>query len=184
MSWTTESETDNLGFLLERRAQNAEQGEWTAVADYKSAVALAGQGSTTQRTDYQYSDSAVLPGVEYGYRLGDVDYGGNLTWHQTVQVTVHAAEQPTQATEFGLHRAYPNPFNPAVTLGYDITSDNQTILQVFNVRGQLVATLVDEYQPANSYSLAWQPNTLSAGVYLVRLQSGGMVNVQKVVYVK
>ncbi|MFH1853565.1 MAG: T9SS type A sorting domain-containing protein, partial [Candidatus Neomarinimicrobiota bacterium] len=184
LAWTTESETDNLGFLLESRAECIEQGEWTTVADYKSAVALAGQGSTTQRTDYQYTDCAVLPGVTYFYRLGDVDYAGNLTWHQTVQVTVPAAEQATQATEFGLHRAYPNPFNPAVTLSYDITSDNQTTLQVFNVRGQLVATLVDEYQPANSYSLSWQPNLLSAGVYLVQLQNGGQVNVQKVVYVK
>jgi len=83
-----------------------------------------------------------------------------------------------------LQNAYPNPFNPAVTLRYGLTKDAQTILQVYNMRGQLVETLVNMHQLAGTYDINWQPVNLSAGVYIVRLQSGNQTNLQKVVFVK
>lgn len=106
-----------------------------------------------------------------------------MTWHKTVEITVEAGDMQ-MPLEFGLHKAYPNPFNPSVTLNYGLQKDAQTTLRVFNMRGQLVETLVNENQNIGNYSVQWQPVNLSTGVYIVKLQSGNKVNLQKVVFVK
>jgi len=187
LNWSTESEIENLGFIIQRKsavgANHDLPSEWLDIASYITNDALEGHGSTTARHDYQYSDTKVQPGVTCTYRLGDVDFSGNVTWHQTVEITVEA-ESAKIPTEFGLQNAYPNPFNPAVTLRYGLTKDAQTILQVYNMRGQLVETLVNMHQLAGTYDINWQPVNLSAGVYIVRLQSGNQTNLQKVVFVK
>jgi len=85
---------------------------------------------------------------------------------------------------FTLYPAYPNPFNPSVTLSYSLTKDARTSLKVYNVLGQAVATIVDTWQGSGNYSYTWQPQNLSAGIYLVRLESGNKTNLQKVVFVK
>jgi len=80
LSWRTESETENLGFIIERRSM--ENGGWEEIASYTTTDALAGHGSTPEAHEYYYLDEAVVPGVTYAYRLGDVDYAGKVTWHK------------------------------------------------------------------------------------------------------
>jgi len=164
LRWSTESELENLGFMLQRRKSEAD--EWEPVADYLSDAALAGNGSTTEKHDYQYTDKTLQPGLTYEYRLGDVDYSGRVTWHKEVRVKIKV-EDVKMPVEFGLHRAYPNPFNPAVTLSYG-----------------LEAALVSAYQLPGAYDIIWQPKNLGAGVYILRLQSGNKTNLQKIVFVK
>ena len=57
-------------------------------------------------------------------------------------------------------------------------------LKVYNLRGELVKVLISTYSLKGTYSYNWQPRNLSAGIYLVRLESGNQTNLQKVVYVK
>jgi len=83
-----------------------------------------------------------------------------------------------------LKSAYPNPFNPAVTIPYNLTEDDQMSLKVYNLRGELVKVLKSTYALKGTYSVTWQPQNLSAGIYIVRLESGHKTNIQKVVYVK
>ena len=182
LKWVTESEIENLGFILSRRLK-AQSLKWTEIASYLTNDALAGHGSTTQRHAYRYTDTTVEPGATYEYRLGDVDYRGNVIWHDAVEITLPVADAAIPAT-FGLQKAYPNPFNPAVTLQYDLTRDGETVLQVYNVRGQLVETPLSMFQTAGSYAFTWQPQNLNTGVYVVRLQSGKQHTLQKVVFIK
>jgi hypothetical protein len=85
---------------------------------------------------------------------------------------------------FGLKPAYPNPFNPNVTLNYALTDDGRASLKVFNLRGQLEETLISTYALKVTYPVTWQPENLSAGFYIIRLQSGHRTSMQKVVFVK
>ena len=187
LKWITESEIENLGFIIQRKisvgANHDLPSEWSQIASYIDNKTLEGHGSTTEKNDYQYSDQAVQPGVTYEYRLGDVDYYGKVKWHKTVTITIEA-EDAQIPKEFGLQRAYPNPFNPAVTLSYDLTDAGQITLQVYNMRGQLVKTLVSDFQHIGTYKFVWQPENLSAGVYIVRLQSDNKTNLHKIVFVK
>jgi len=180
LEWVTESEIDNLGFILERR--RPETGDWTEIASYLTNPELQGQGSVTHRTQYEYIDQTVEPNTTYEYRLADVSYDGIVEFH--LMTTLAMSAENLQPLQFGLKPAYPNPFNPNVTLRYGLTQEARTALQVYNLRGQLVETLVSAYQPAGTYDLNWQPVNLSTGVYLVRLQSGNESNLQKIVFVK
>ncbi|HQH57163.1 MAG TPA: T9SS type A sorting domain-containing protein, partial [Candidatus Marinimicrobia bacterium] len=84
----------------------------------------------------------------------------------------------------GLKPAYPNPFNPSVTIPYGLAEDGQMSLKVYNLRGELVEVLISTYALKGTYSYNWSPQNLSAGIYLVRLQSGNHTSMQKIVFVK
>jgi len=180
LSWSTESETENLGFIIQRRPA---AGEWKQVASYLTDKTLEGHGSTSEKHEYQYTDKAVVPGATYLYRLGDVDYGGEVVWYKEVEVKIEA-ESARIPEKFGLQPVYPNPFNPALTIPYGLTEDGQMTLKVYNLRGELIEVLKSTYALKGTYSYTWQPQELSAGIYFISLQSGNRVNLQKVVFVK
>jgi len=181
LSWTTESETENLGFIIEKRLQVS--GNWLPVVDYRTETALQGHGSTSEKHEYQFTDKAVTPGTTYLYRLADVDYSGKVTWHKEVEVKVEA-ERAQIPEKFGLQPVYPNPFNSALTLTFSLVEDALTTLTVYNLRGEIVDLIADKYFPMGYHSLQWIPQNLTAGVYIIRLESGNQTSLKKVVFVK
>ncbi len=187
LKWSTESETENLGFIVERQLRVASSefrvAEWEEIASYVSNNSLAGHGSTSEAHDYAYTDAAVVPGATYLYRLGDVDYGGAVTWHKEVEVRVEVQDEQMPVV-FGLMPAYPNPFNPSVTIPYGLTEDGNFALKVYNLRGELVKVLISTYALKGTYSYNWSPQNLSAGMYIIRMQAGNQSSMQKVVFVK
>ncbi|HPB01106.1 MAG TPA: T9SS type A sorting domain-containing protein [Candidatus Marinimicrobia bacterium] len=98
--------------------------------------------------------------------------------------TAISKDRRTSTGNFSLFPAYPNPFNPSVTIPYSLAEDGQMSLKVFNLRGELVEVLISNYTLKGTYSVTWQPQNISAGIYLVRLESGNKTNLQKVVFVK
>ncbi len=188
LSWRTESEAENLGFIIQRQTVGSSRSigtpaDWSQIASYTTVNSLAGHGSTSEAHEYAYTDAAVVPGAIYLYRLADVDYSGVVTWHGEVEVKVKVKDGQVPLV-FGLQPAYPNPFNPSVTIPYGLTEDGQMSLKVYNLRGELVQVLINTYALKGTYSINWQPVNLSTGMYLVRLESGNKTNMQKVVIVK
>ncbi len=92
--------------------------------------------------------------------------------------------------KFALHPAYPNPFNMSVTLSFSIPEDNVYIrLDIFNVLGQKVTTLLNETKTAGEYTLRWNGkdaagNNMQSGLYFVRLEAGEYGEIQKVMLLK
>ncbi len=97
-------------------------------------------------------------------------------------------DDPVTPKEFSLLQNYPNPFNPTTMIRYSITKDSKVSLKVFDMLGQEVATLVDEYQNAGSYSVQFDTENgiknLSAGVYFYRLKADSFVSVKKLMLIK
>ena len=85
---------------------------------------------------------------------------------------------------FALSQNFPNPFNPATMISYSIPSGGRVSLKVYDVLGKEVATLFDGVRPPGSYSARFDGTGLSSGVYLYRLQSGGLVETRKLVIVR
>lgn len=85
---------------------------------------------------------------------------------------------------FVLHQNYPNPFNPTTILSYDLKTDAKVKLTVYNLVGQVVQVLVDEYQPAGFYEMSYDASQLPAGVYLYKLQVGEYSSVKRMTLVK
>jgi len=85
---------------------------------------------------------------------------------------------------FTLAQNYPNPFNPATRISFDLARGCHVRLKVFNVLGQQVAILVDEYRPAGQYAAMWDGSDLTSGVYLYRLKAGDFMQTKKMLMLK
>ncbi|MBN2227694.1 MAG: T9SS type A sorting domain-containing protein [candidate division Zixibacteria bacterium] len=90
---------------------------------------------------------------------------------------------------YELYDAYPNPFNPTTTIGYSLPVAGAVRLEVFNLLGQKVATLVDEYQHAGRHTVEWNTTAtggepVASGVYLYRLTAGDFSRSKKLILMK
>ena len=85
---------------------------------------------------------------------------------------------------FVLHQNYPNPFNPSTILSYDLKTDAHVKFTIYNLVGQVVQVLVDEYQAAGPYEFSYDASQLPAGVYLYKLQVGEYSSVKRMTLVK
>lgn len=86
--------------------------------------------------------------------------------------------------EFKLTQNFPNPFNPTTTIKYNIASNNNVSLKIYNSVGQLVATLVEGMQEAGSYEISFNAENLSSGVYYYRLDAGSFTETKKMSLIK
>ncbi len=102
----------------------------------------------------------------------------------TYRLWTGLAEEVSAPVHFYLNQNYPNPFNPSTTIGYGLTRNGQVRLEVFNLLGQKVATLVNAQQNAGTYRVTWNPADLASGVYLYRLQTEGFVQTKKLILVR
>ena len=86
---------------------------------------------------------------------------------------------------FALHPVYPNPFNPTTTLRFAVgITHASSLLQVFDITGRLVETLIDEHLRPGSHSVQWNASRFSSGVYFVHLESESFSQSQKVILLK
>jgi len=83
-----------------------------------------------------------------------------------------------------LHQNYPNPFNPATVISYQLSSESHVRLDVYNILGQHVASLVESQQQPGIYSINFNAGNLASGLYLYRLQTGERVYNRRMMLVK
>jgi len=87
-------------------------------------------------------------------------------------------------TVYGLAQNHPNPFNPITEINYALPKDSRVRLEIYNILGQKVTTLVDQTQRAGYKSARWDAESLSSGIYFYRLQAGDFVQTRKMVLLK
>jgi hypothetical protein len=97
--------------------------------------------------------------------------------------------QNTLPGEFRLLPLFPNPFNPAVTIPFQLPRSSQVQLQVFNLQGQLLRTIINETRPAGTYQLVWdglddRGQMASSGIYWIRFGAEAYHAVQKVTLIR
>jgi flagellar hook assembly protein FlgD len=84
---------------------------------------------------------------------------------------------------------YPNPFNPTTSIQYALSEDTRVTIRIYNMLGQLVATLVDEDQTAGYKSVAWNGrnaagSSVASGIYLYKLNAGNFVQTKRMLLLK
>ncbi len=129
----------------------------------------------------QTASRAGTPDREYGFGI----VNGVAAVNQ-ILTGVGVTPKPSSLVLFP---AQPNPFNPSTTIRYQLATPSRVNLSIFDVHGALVATLVDEAQPAGTKSVVWSArdrhgNALASGVYLCRLQANGDARTRKLVLLK
>ncbi len=86
--------------------------------------------------------------------------------------------------EFALYANYPNPFNPATTIRFDVKENVRVKLTAYNNLGQQVAILLNDIRTPGQYSLDWQANQLPSGIYFLRMEAGAFQASQKMTLLK
>jgi flagellar hook assembly protein FlgD len=92
-------------------------------------------------------------------------------------------EHSTLPRAYTLMQNYPNPFNSTTTIRYDLPKSANVSLKIYNILGQLVATLVDGRKEAGHYQITWNANSAS-GIYFYRLYAEQFVQTKKMILLK
>ncbi|MBN2412255.1 T9SS type A sorting domain-containing protein [candidate division KSB1 bacterium] len=185
LNWATESETDNLGFVLERKTINADM--WSTIASYRDTRSLIGQGNSTFRTEYKYLDKTVIPRTNYIYRLSDVNLPGQISVCGYAKIFVSGDILPDETRLFP---AYPNPFNAQTRITYQLADDENVTITIYDVTGRLVQNLSPELpQQKGAHSIIWDGTdvngrTAPTGIYLIHLQAGSATKTGKVLLLR
>lgn len=87
-------------------------------------------------------------------------------------------------TEFKLFQNYPNPFNPNTQIIYGIPEDSNVKIEIFNLLGELVEVLIDEFKNAGYYTENLNIKKRSSGIYIYRIQAGSFVETKKMILMK
>jgi hypothetical protein len=85
--------------------------------------------------------------------------------------------EPAQPLSYRLRQNYPNPFNPTTTIQFDVPEASQVTLRIYNLLGQEIRTLVDEFKPAGEYAIQWDGKNdrggeTASGIYIVHFAAG------------
>ncbi|RPI00645.1 MAG: T9SS C-terminal target domain-containing protein [Calditrichaeota bacterium] len=187
LRWVTQSEIDNLGFIIQRREASR---NWETIADFQTFPELIGRGSSSEPTFYQFTDSSVGAGAFY-YRLADVDVQGAVHYYPPIQVTITgvAAPRPALPQSVDLFPAFPNPFNPQTTIEYQLPAARSVSLTVYDMRGRLVRRLVQAEQQPGIYAVVWDGRDdsgmkQSSGLYLFHFKADDFQKTHKVMLVE
>ena len=165
--WTTASELNNAGFAVELR---------TGDRDFEQVLFEEGHGTTDAAQHYEATLPDVAPGM-YWLRLKQIDFDGTFSYSETVEVDV-------VADAYNLAQSYPNPFNPQARIQYSLPVASHVTLEVFDLLGRNIQTLVNKEQVAGTYSVVFDGQNLSNGTYVYRLTSGAFVETKTMVLMK
>lgn len=131
----------------------------------------------------QYYGFSYVQGIMYysfnRYKVtprGDADFG--------VLTSVFPSDRPFVAGAFVLEQNYPNPFNPSTTIDYNVPMAGNVKVEVFNILGQHVHTLVNEYHTPGRYQVRFDASRLPSGVYFYRLSAENVSQVKRMVFLK
>lgn len=168
LNWKTATETNNKGFEIQR---SADSEDW-AVVDF-----VNGFGTTTKSHNYIYLDKDPYKGKSF-YRLVQQDFDGTQKIYDPIEVIFNLP------VDFALEQNFPNPFNPATRIKYNIGKDANVNLTIYNALGQKVKTLVNEFKPAGQYEVSFNGDGLSSGIYIAKIESAGFTKMIKMSLLK
>lgn len=166
LNWRTATETNNKGFSVEKKVS----GTWQEI------TFVNGTGTTSAPVNYTYTDLNVT-GSKASYRLKQVDLDGTFSISDEVEVDLGSLD-------YSLDQNYPNPFNPSTTINFSIPVKGNAVLDVFDMTGEKVASLVNGELEAGRHSIVFDASKLSSGVYIYKLVSGNFTSTKKLTLLK
>jgi predicted GH43/DUF377 family glycosyl hydrolase len=113
------------------------------------------------------------------------DYGANPNGIGLATANIVSVEdEESIPNAFALQQNYPNPFNPSTKISWQSPVGSWQTLKVYDVLGNEVATLVNEYRPAGKYKTELNAANLPSGIYFYQIQAGSYVNTKKMILLK
>jgi endo-1,4-beta-D-glucanase Y len=185
------------------------QNGWNLIGSVSSAVPVASISSLPPNIstsnffayDGGYAVSGtIVPGWGYWVKASQsgklILSSSSMASAASTIVIIPTSEQPppppervstrpgTKPEQFSLEQNYPNPFNPSSTISFAIPKQAQVRLEIFNVLGRLIATLLNEEKAPGRYSVIWEAGRVTSGVYFYRIRAGDYVQTRKAILLK
>ncbi len=190
ISWVDQSITNSIGIYYNDLFFIDNSEGWLVGSDALSNALLlyTSDGGNNWNAMYfpssHYLDKISFINENDGWILGE---RGTILHTTNGGVTfIEDENNPTQPIEFLLQQNYPNPFNPSTKISWQAPVSGWQTLKVYDILGNEVATLVDEYRNAGSYNVQFRINNvqLSSGVYFYQLRAGEFVETRKMILLK
>ena len=129
--------------------------------------------------------------MEYSYKLAAYDYAGNRSEFTEPVLAILLSVDPLNLIPevFALHQNYPNPFNPTTQIRYDLPKSELVSINIYDVMGRKIKSLVNINQEAGYRSITWNATNdlnqpVSAGMYIYTIQVGEFRQTKKMVLLK
>jgi len=170
VNWVTSTETNNMGFRIERRSLTTNSG-------WQELGFVNGNGTTTEKSIYSFVDKNPVEGKSY-YRLKQIDFDGSFKIYNSVEVDYETVK------EYSLSQNFPNPFNPSTEISFSLAKSGNVTLKVYNILGSEVATLVSGFMEAGKHSVKFNANNFTSGVYLYTIKADNFNSTRKMILMK
>ncbi len=168
LNWRTETEVANYGFDIQRQTNNS---SWQKIGF------VQGSGNSNSPKEYSFVDENALSG-KYSYRLRQIDTDGKIHYSKVIEVNLD------KSAGFDLSQNYPNPFNPSTTISYSLPKASFVKLTVYNIIGEKVATLVNEFNEAGIHTINFDASNLNTGLYVYSIDANGFHETRKMMLLK
>jgi hypothetical protein len=171
LNWSTKTEKNSNKFEIER----LENLSWINIGSVKASVL------SNSPKHYSYIDKNLQTG-KYQYRIKMVDNDGSFKYSKIVEAQVSLPRS------FNLSQNYPNPFNPETNIRFDIPKASNVNISIYNITGQKVVTLLNEYMEPGFYQRSFSSHindvNISSGTYFYILKAGDINIVKKMILMK
>ena len=167
LNWSTATETNNMGFEIEKRVGNRQSAVGNSSGgetSWKKIGFVSGKGTSTDPQSYAFTDEALSPGL-YIYRLKQTDFDGTFEYSNEIQVQI------TVPVNYTLHQNYPNPFNPSTVIEYSLPQQSFVTISIYSILGEVVRTLVNESVDAGYQKVTFDASELPSGMYIYQIKT-------------
>ena len=168
LNWITATETNNFGFEIQRRDDSSA---------YETLAFVNGNGTTTNRVTYNYTDQNLYSG-RYYYRLKQIDFDGTFKYSDEIMVDIPVL------SGFRLYQNYPNPFNPSTRIKFYSPLQTNVKIILFDILGNEIKTLLNKEVNQGTYELELDGSNLASGMYFVKMFSNLNQQVIKISLIK
>jgi len=167
-------------------------GNFTGPTSGSKSGSTNSNGNVTFYTSYTWGASSewcfevtsvTKSGWTYDSAANDVTKaceGGDV--YAVSKAEMFGGEEPPKIDR--LFQNYPNPFNPVTRIGFSLSKNGYVNLSIYNVKGELVKTLVDKHLEAGIHDFEWNAREVSSGVYFYRLKTDGFVQTRKMILMR
>lgn len=162
LHWSTAAETNNLGWMVERRDHG---GMWTDLGF------VTGSGTTSQARYYSFDDASPQLPAPIEYRIRQIDYDGSTTYSNVLRI-----ESEDLPSEILLEANYPNPFTEKTTIAFTLETSRDATLIITDITGREIRRIGNVSNGrAGRHEVSIPADDLPAGMYVYRLESGPLI---------
>jgi len=178
LSWDSKSNSNVSGFYVYRKENSS---SWVQIAYTARNVYTDRNVDTSNPADtFSYK-------VRAKYVSNDLSIDSDIVTIDGLMPKMPAGGEITVSNipdEFSLSQNFPNPFNPSTTISFDLPTAEFVSLVVYNLNGQKIITLCDGFKDAGSYSMAFDGQDLSSGIYIYKITAGQKTSFKRMLLVK